>query len=140
VRRTLGLLREHSESTAAPLPAVADIERLVEEYRAAGLHVELRRNGALNDLPAATGLALYRIVQEALANTVKHAPGANVCVVLEVDRGVRLRISNGLTRAATETGGHGLEGMRERARSLGGSLQAGPVDGEWLVECTIPQI
>lgn len=140
VRRTVGLLRERSESTMPPLPGAADIGALIEEYRTAGLKVDLQARGALADVPAATGLALYRIVQESLANAVKHAPGANVCVDLEVNRGVLLRISNAMTRAAMDANGHGVEGMRERARSLGGSLNARPVHDEWVVECAIPQI
>lgn len=139
VRRTVGLLREQPESTAPPLPAAADIGRLVDEYRAAGLKVDLQVSGSLGEVPAATGLALYRIVQESLANVVKHAPGADVCVVLEVGRDMRLCISNALTRTARATGGHGLEGMRERAESLGGWLHAGPNHDEWVVECTIPR-
>ena len=88
----------------------------------------------------AMGLALYRIVQESLANAVKHAPGSSVCVHLEVDGSVRLTIRNAVTAGtpSNSTTGHGLGGMRERAELLGGWLRAGPDVGDWLVECFIP--
>jgi signal transduction histidine kinase len=141
VRRTVGLLREETTSTAPPLPGAADIRGLVAEYRAAGLDVELETHGqAIDSVPPATGLALYRIVQESLANAVKHAPGAEVHVRVDLDSGVRVQVRNSITGSASTNGsnGHGLEGMRERALLLGGWLRAGPSDGTWLVECCIP--
>jgi signal transduction histidine kinase len=141
VRRTVGLLREESTSTAPPLPGAADIRGLVAEYQTAGLDVELDLHGDdVASVPPATGLATYRIVQESLANAVKHAPGSSVHVRVDVDGGVRLQVRNSVTgsQSTNGSGGHGLEGMRERARLLGGWLRAGPSNGAWLVECAIP--
>jgi signal transduction histidine kinase len=141
VRRTVGLLREDSTSTAPPLPGAADIRQLVADYQTAGLEVDLEMNSVDDESVApATGLALYRIVQESLANAVKHAPGAGVHVRVDLDSGAHLQVRNRLTSSPSANGssGHGLEGMRERARLLGGWLRAGPSDGAWLVECGIP--
>jgi signal transduction histidine kinase len=141
VRRTVGLLREEPTGTTPPLPGATDVRGLVAQYRAAGLDVDFEMHGADPEKMApATGLALYRIIQESLANVVKHAPGASVCVRLDLDAGARLLIRNALTASVSPngTGGHGLDGMRERARLLGGWLQAGPSDGDWVVECALP--
>jgi len=140
VRRTVGLLHDETSGIAPPQPGASDIAPLVEEYRARGLDVALELHGEPPTVAPATGLALYRIVQESLANAVKHAPGASVCVQLELEDSVKLTIRNAVTtgtRSNSRTG-HGLCGMRERAELLGGWLRAGP-DGEgWLVECFIP--
>jgi len=140
VRRTVGLLHDETSGIAPPQPGASDIAPLVEEYRARGLDVALELHGEPPTVAPATGLALYRIVQESLANAVKHAPGASVCVQLELEDSVKLTIRNAVTtgtRSNSRTG-HGLRGMRERAELLGGWLRAGP-DGEgWLVECFIP--
>ncbi len=140
IRRTVGLLHEESSGIAPPLPAASDIRSLVEEYCARGLEVTFELHGDAAAVPPATGLALYRIVQESLANAVKHAPGADVGIQLELNGSVRLTIRNAVTAGArTNNGtGHGLGGMRERAQLLGGWLRAGPDDEGWLVECFIP--
>ncbi len=143
VRRTVGLLQDSANGTAPPLPGAVAISDLIEEYRAAGLAVSFGSHGDAAGVPAATGLALYRITQEALANAVKHAPGAPVEVLLEVGGHTRVSIRNPLpaqVAAATDRGtGLGIGGMRERARLLGGSLNAAADDRGWLVECTIPR-
>jgi signal transduction histidine kinase len=140
VRRTVGLLQDEASGTAPPLPGASDIVPLLEEYRARGLKADLDVHGDPATVPPATGLAVYRIVQESLANAVKHAPGAGVCLQLELDHEVRLTIRNALTtRARSNSGtGHGLGGMRERAELLGGWLRAGPDGDGWTVECFIP--
>jgi signal transduction histidine kinase len=139
IRRTVGLLQEQAPGIARPLPDANDIRSLVEEYRARGLDVELELRGEPSVVAPATGLALYRIVQESLANAVKHAPGAGVCIQLELDGNVNLTIWNALASGAASNHGtgHGLGGMRERAQLLGGWLQAGPDGERWLVECFI---
>jgi signal transduction histidine kinase len=140
VRRTVGLLQDAASGIAPPLPGASDMARLVEEYRAGGLEVELELHGEPAAVAPATGLALYRIVQESLANAVKHAPGAGVCIRAELDGNVKLTIRNALTAGtASNSGtGHGLGGMRERAELLGGWVRAGPDGAGWLVECFIP--
>jgi signal transduction histidine kinase len=142
IRRTVGLLQDDVSGIAPPLPGAGDIQRLVGEYQARGLEVGLELHGEPAAVAPATGLALYRIVQESLANAVKHAPGADVRIRLELNGDARLSIRNALTAQgiAHNNGrrGHGLGGMRERAQLLGGRLQAGPDDEGWLVECVIP--
>ena len=93
--------------------------------------------GETSRLPATTGLAVYRILQEALTNAVRHAPGAATEVRLTVGAG-----TVGLTvDSSGEPGtgsGVGVLSMRERAESLGGSCQAGPGGRGWLVQATLP--
>ena len=145
VRRTVGLLQDSSNAMALPLPGAADLAGLVEEYRAAGLDVSLRVHGEPAAVAPATGLALYRIAQEALANAVKHAPGAGVQVSLDIGHDAVLRVHNpvppGVLIVSDGGTGLGVGGMRERARLLAGSLRAGPDGaGYWLVECVLPAI
>jgi signal transduction histidine kinase len=124
------------------LPGAEDIAHLVDEFRGAGLQVVLEVHGTPGEVAPATGLALYRITQEALANVVKHAPGAGADIVLEVGAEARLRVHNPVSEPRQSDGGTGmgLGGMRERATLLGGWLRAGPDEnGGWLVECAIPR-
>jgi signal transduction histidine kinase len=144
VRRTVGLLREDAEvsgGAAPPLPGAADVEKLVAEYRSAGLQIDLETRGSIASVPSATGLAVYRIIQESLANAVKHAPGARVTVCLEVNGHIHVRVHNALTRTTPvgQDAGHGIEGMQERVRLLGGSLHVGRAQDGWVVECTLPE-
>jgi signal transduction histidine kinase len=94
--------------------------------------VDYSLDGAVDGIPSAVGVCAYRIVQEALSNATRHAPGARVSVQIHRDRGaVRLTITNGpgpsLTPVREDQGpGHGVAGMRERAVLLGGALTAGP--------------
>jgi signal transduction histidine kinase len=140
IRRTVGLLQDQKSGIAAPLPGASEIRPLVEEYRARGLEVELDLHGEPAAIAPATGLALYRIVQESLANSVKHAPGAGVGIQLELDGSARLTIRNTITAGMPLNygTGHGLVGMRDRAQLLGGWLRAGPDKECWFVECFIP--
>ncbi len=105
--------------------------------RPPGADVTLTVDGDPGRLPATTGLAVYRIVQEALTNAAKHAPGAPTTVRLAVAvDAVRLAVDSA---APPGTGtGMGLLSMRERAESLGGSCQAGPGGRGWLVQATLP--
>jgi signal transduction histidine kinase len=139
IRRAVGLLG--NSSTLAPMPGAADIDTLVREFTDAGLHVSLTVEGDLTSLSAATGLALYRIAQESLANVVKHSTGAEACVSLTLDRdGVRLSVDNAgpLTARTSPTDGLGIAGMRERAALAGGHLQAGPNGSGWQVVAALP--
>jgi len=146
VRRTVGLLRADDTGTDhTPLPGGADVAALVQQYRAAGLSIDFALQGDATTLTGGTGLALYRIVQEALANVVKHAPGASVGIELQIDREVQLRVRNSpgsanAPRIANGSSGLGVPGMRERAQLLGGTLTAHACeDGGWVVECTLPR-
>ena len=154
VRSTVGLLRQDrpaggtagdpaSTTSTAPLPGADGLPALVEQFRSAGADVTLTVEGDAGGLPATTGLAVYRIVQEALTNAAKHAPGSPTTVRLTVGAGqVTLTAdSQAVPGASNEPGtgnGLGLASMRERAESLGGSCQAGPGGRGWLVRATLP--
>jgi signal transduction histidine kinase len=148
IRRTVGLLGEGTDGAAvgtAPLPGAADLPALVTGYVRAGMQARLRMDGDPRRLPAAAGLDLYRIAQEALTNAVKHAPGAAVAVSLAIgENEARLRIvddgpRDGAPEVPTMRGlSLGLAGMRERAALLGGSLTVGREGAGWLVECVVP--
>ena len=144
VRRTVGLLDDDKAQENGPMPGGADIPLLLAQYRAAGLDLVVALDGDPAQLPAGVGLGLYRIVQEALANVAKHAPGARAELELRIDTAVHLRVRNGAPRAgmpllgSSAGSGFGLRGMRERAELLGGSLNARPDGDGWLLECTLP--
>ena len=141
MRRLLGLLRDGQPPQApfelVPQPGLDDLDELVDQIRAAGVRVELTRQGTAGAWGPGAGLAVYRIVQEALTNTLKHAgPQASAQVRLRYTAaGAELDVTDdGAGRparavAGTAAGGHGLAGMIERATSYGGEVQAGPRPG-----------
>jgi signal transduction histidine kinase len=139
MRRLLGVLREDGPpSTLAPQPGIAEIEGAIERVRAAGLPVHYDVDGRASDsVPDGVQLAAFRIVQEALTNTLKHAgAGTETQVRLEVADGallIEVADAGPLTDVATHEGG-GLRGMRERAAVYDGTVDAGPRrDGGWQV-------
>jgi signal transduction histidine kinase len=143
VRQVVGVLHPHTEPAAtsqpgrAPLPSVDGLPALAERFRSAGADVTLTVEGDVARLPATTGLAVYRIAQEALTNAVKHAPGAATVARLTVEAGAaRLTVDSAAT-PGTGTG-LGMVSMRERAESLGGQCEAGPGGSGWLVCATFP--
>ncbi|MGW0434936.1 sensor histidine kinase [Micromonospora sp. NPDC003197] len=147
MRRLLGVLRSESASPeTAPQPGLADIAELVGAARRAGMVVTLDESPLPAEQagpPEAVGLAAYRIVQEALANAARHAPGAAVRVVIRPDQKmISVRVDNDDTGVPTGTptrgAGHGLTGMRERARLLGGTFTAAPAGGGFTIEAELP--
>jgi signal transduction histidine kinase len=142
MRRLLGVLRsETAPALTAPQPGLADITELVETARRAGVPITL--HGSVPDEEGPVALAAYRIVQEALANAARHAPGAAVRVaVTRDDDAVALRVENDPPATPTEPGdGHGIAGMHERATLLGGTFDAGPtVFGGFAVAVTLPAV
>jgi signal transduction histidine kinase len=140
VRRTVGLLGDGS-AAEPPAPTVEDVAVLVADFRAAGMDVHLTTSGDLSQVPPATGLGLYRIVQESLTNVARHCPRTAAAVSLDVasDPG-RLTVRNRLRADAVRgPGGSGLAGMSQRAELLGASLTAGRLDGEWVVQVELPR-
>ncbi|GAA5150592.1 histidine kinase [Nocardioides marinquilinus] len=143
VRAVVGLMRDAAGS--APLPGADQLDELVASFRRAGADVDWQVVGDVAGLTAIEGLTVYRIVQEALTNAVRHAPGAAVSALLEVAPG-RTRVVVDTPAPAREPvgAGAGLVGMRERAEALGGRLTAGPpADGVpgapgWRVEAVLP--
>jgi len=137
MRRLVGVLRDDNEAAAtAPQPTIGEIPALLARLADSGLDVDLQVEGEQRPVPAGVGLSAYRIVQEALTNTLKHAGAARarVRLVWSADRldidvtddgpaaGVTVR-----AQARPDSGGHGLVGMRERVMLYGGELDAGPV-------------
>ncbi|MDX2937203.1 sensor histidine kinase [Streptomyces ipomoeae] len=148
LRRVLGVLREAADNpSSAPLlspqPGIVDIDMLCAGVRAAGPEVVYRSAGDMDTLDTGVQLAAYRIVQEALTNTLKHA-GADTRVSLSIvveDTRLEIRVQDtgppGPAEPSNEEG-HGLVGMRERAALYGGIVSAGPAtDGGWNVDVTL---
>src|SRR5262249_6496299 len=126
--RLLGTVRTPLEQKLAPQPGLAALRGLVEQVTAAGLPVALNVEGDLDGLPAGVDLSAYRIVQEALTNTLKHARASAAEVTVRRNgSSIELQIDDdGIGAAAiAPNGGHGLIGMRERAALLGGEVEAG---------------
>lgn len=144
IRRTVGLLGSGS-SGAHPEPGIGDIPDLVDDFRRAGLPVRFELRGDPSGVTAATGLGIYRISQESLANVAKHAPGADADVRVAIGSGtITVDVRNSL-RSPVSTGsagsgsaGSGLRGMRERVTLLGGDLRAGPEGDGWRVHARMP--
>lgn len=135
VRAMIRVLRTEGAPLTAP-GRLAQLPELVE--RAAGLAITVE--GAPPALPVAVDQAAARILQESLTNAMKHAAGATVRIrFTEEDERMRLTIDSSSGTPSSVTGdGFGLAMMRERATALGGTLQAGPVDGGWRVEAVLP--
>ena len=128
-RRLLGVLREDSagEAERRPQPGLDELDELVEQATAAGTSIRLIREGRITHLPPSVDLAAYRIVQEALTNARRHAPGANVDVeVTYREHALKVRVKDDGPGAANGAAveGHGLLGMRERASLAGGAFSA----------------
>jgi len=143
LRHLLGVLRPKAEGgSLGPQPGLADVGRLVDQFREAGLDVSFTTTGMPTGLPARVDLSAYRIVQEALTNVLKHAgPGAQSEVRLSLDDdAISIEVTDDGHAVTTLPGsGHGIMGMRERALLLGGSLTAGPrADGGFGVVARLP--
>ena len=146
LRRLLGVLRsEDAEGELTPQPGTQSLAELAERVRAVGLPVRLEMVGDVDDLPAGVSLGIYRIVQEALTNTLKHAGSGTRATVRVVRTGdqVELDVADDGRQTVRSlvgvAGGNGLIGMRERALVFGGSLEAGPrPEGGWQVRARLP--
>jgi signal transduction histidine kinase len=140
MRHLLGVLRSEVDSPAlAPAPGPAGIPDLVARARSAGAVVSAELDDATG-LPEGVGLSVYRIVQEALTNVVRHAGPATCTVAVAVsEEAVRVEVTNDGRPAEQRPGGHGLVGMRERVAVYGGTFEAGPrAQGGWRVAATLP--
>jgi signal transduction histidine kinase len=136
LREVIGVLRADER----PQPTLADIKSLVAESAAAGMRVDLREDVDAT-VPARTGLTAYRIVQEALTNARKHAPGADVRVRLEgtPDKGLAVEVVNGAAATPKTRPGRGLVGLTERVALAKGRLEHGrTAEGGWRIEAWLP--
>ncbi|MGH3318598.1 MAG: sensor histidine kinase [Streptosporangiaceae bacterium] len=136
MRRMLGVLRagEGEGDTYAPQPGVAQLRELIDQVRRSGIVVDLAVEGAPKSVPKGLELAAYRVVQEALTNTLKHAgPQASAAVRLRYgDDTLDVSVvddGRGAAAPAPDGQGHGLNGMRERVEMYGGAVRAGPRPG-----------
>ncbi len=150
LRRVLGVLRSEAAGTA-PTPGLNDLDGLLESARSGGVTVSYEVSGMARPLAEGVDLSAYRILQEALSNAMRHAPGSTVQVRLhygEAKLVIEVRNSDALDGARPGTpeedvlsrgGGHGIIGMRERAAMLGGYLSAGLAgDDEFVVTAALP--
>ena len=142
MRRLLGLLRrEDRELALAPQPSMANLETLLAHLRGAGLPVELKVEGGPRPLPPGLDLSAYRIVQEALTNTLKHAGGARAWVVVRY-RAKEIEVEISDDGHGSENGGihgYGIAGMRERVALFGGELESGTqAGGGHVVRARLP--
>jgi signal transduction histidine kinase len=147
LRRLLGVIRPGDQEALsyAPQPGIDGLGELIEQVRDTGLAVELSADGEVRELPEATSLCAYRIVQEALTNTLKHAVATRAQVNLRYNEDeLTVRVTDngcGTTDPGANGGGHGhgLIGMRERVALFGGEVQAGPsARGGYCVTARLP--
>ena len=140
MRRLLGILRSGDERMAlAPQPGLADVAALVEQVRSAGLAAELTLEGEPKPLPPGVDVTVYRLVQEALTNALKHAAPAHAHVRVRYrSECLELEVTNDGAVTTSARDGHGLVGMRERVALYGGTLFAGRVDGSYEVRAELP--
>jgi signal transduction histidine kinase len=144
MRRMVSVLKPAAAGEPlSPQPGLTELSALVEQMETAGLDVDMRVEGEPRGVPVAVGLSAYRIVQEALTNTLKHAGPVHADVVVRyAPRTIEIECvdSGGAGNTAGVTnGGHGLSGMRERATLLGGEVTAGPApEGGFRVRAKLP--
>jgi signal transduction histidine kinase len=145
MRRLLGVLRKGDEDPLTlPQPGVAALDALLDDVRSAGLQVSFRTSGEARTLPPGVDVSVYRIVQEALTNTLRHADASEATVEVRYLPGsVEIEVADD-GRGARDTGwdtagGHGLAGMRERAQLFDGGFEAGPrPTGGFAVRVVLP--
>jgi signal transduction histidine kinase len=149
VRRTVGMLRAgepgSEQDRGGPSPTLDDLDHLLADCRSAGIAVRADVDGPIATLDTSRSVAGYRIVQEALANVSKHAMGAETHVSVHVDAAggacwIVVANRGGGRHSRGLSGGFGLVGMRERARSVGGTVDAGPVVDGWRVSAELPPL
>ena len=136
----LGLLRDDAPSRL-PTPTLADLHRLVDSTRSAGIDVTAELTGRIDEVPQAVSREAYRIVQESLTNAARHAGRVPVSLNLNVGADeLELELTNPLHASHPQRagGGRGLNGIQERVTSLGGQVSVGPAAGRWRVAVRLP--
>ncbi|MGC5259002.1 sensor histidine kinase [Gordonia sp. DT218] len=129
-----------SDDSAAPTPSARDIDRLVDDYRKAGVAVSFDVDVDLEAIPAPLGAALYRITQESLTNVVKHSrtPTATVTLTADADIVLCVRNPHSPVTGRASSDGSGIDGMKQRAQLLGGVVDAGGHQKAWVVRAAFP--
>jgi signal transduction histidine kinase len=140
IRRIVRLLRsEEMTALDAAQPGLADVEALAASYRAAGLPVKLSLSIDGQSRSPNAELALYRVLQEALANAARHGSGPATVELQVVGDAMSLNVVNPIEQAAARSShGSGLIGMRERVTAAGGSIETGARNGQWIVRAVVP--
>ncbi len=141
MRRLVAILdADDSPVPEAPVPSLRDLPSLVDEHRSAGLDVRLVMPRAPSDIPPGVQLAAYRIVQEGLTNVRRHTAAGQATVDLRFTPGLtQMEIVDGGPAVATDCpGGYGLSGVRARAASCGGWVEAGPSGVGWALRVGLP--
>jgi signal transduction histidine kinase len=142
LRATLGLLREPDDAApTAPALGIESLPRLIESARAAGLRADTQVAIDGTTVPPAIGRTVFRIVQEALTNVLRHADASSALVSVRAKPdAITIEVTdNGRAHSATVMPGHGLRGMAERAAAVGGHLDVGPrEEGGWRVSAKLP--
>lgn len=141
MRRLLGLIRTEPGVALTPQPSLATLPDLIDRVRDSGTRVDFQVSGEPATLPAVIELAVYRIVQEALTNSLKHAtPGAECAVALEFHpEFLGIRVADTGEPGPPPVAGNGLRGITERVHALGGDLRTGPgLDGGFEVSARLP--
>jgi signal transduction histidine kinase len=138
--RLLHVIRDDADELGlSPRPGVADLEDLVEQFRASGLDVELSVEDGLADLPAGIDVSAYRIAEEALTNALRHGDGTAVLRVTSQGDGVAVEATNPSAATSRTTGsGLGLRGMAERVSLLGGTLDHREREGQFELAAVLP--
>lgn len=138
LRRVLGVV--HADAGFEPQPGLARLDGLIDQVRATGLDVALQIEGARKPLPATVDLSAFRIIQEALTNTIKHADARHAQVSVRYGDDLRLQIrDDGVGELPGSRPGNGLTGMQERVAMLGGRVRtSSPPTGGYLVTAEIP--
>jgi signal transduction histidine kinase len=143
LRILLGVLRKAEASPAPrnPRPTIEQLDELIGQARHAGIGLEVRRQGHAQPLPSLLDLCAYRVIQEGLTNVIKHAPAAQVHLLIryEPHQLAITIVDNGPGASASSGVGHGLIGMRERVTLVGGQLQVGSaLGGGFRIEACLP--
>ena len=148
MQRALGVLRDRpvaeGEASRTPAPTITELDDLLAPIRRTGLEVSLTIEGAAGQLSPGLQLTIYRLVQESLTNTVKHAPSANRssvairCTPHGVDVTILDNGTGSYPHTEAEGSGQGIIGMHERAAGHGGRVAAGPTEVGWLVQAYFP--
>ena len=137
----LNVIHPGADTSREPQPALTDLDLLVAKMRATGVDVNLHVEGRSRSLPAAVELSAFRIVQEGLTNSLKHAPSADVTVILRYcERELQIEVSDNGTGSQSNSGTRrGLTGIGERVAVFGGHLDVGPrAGGGWSLRAALP--
>ncbi len=145
LRTVLGVLRTPDGTPPqAPQPGLADVGELIERMETSGMRIAFRTHGSPTRVSEGVELCCYRLVQEALTNAARHAPGAPVAIDIDHGATITILVSNPVDSAAGQrkeaSSGFGLIGMRERVTALGGQFEAGLAQSEFQVKALVPAV